>query len=179
MLTGRGAMSEQPSHTIHAQQALEFADVFAYKFKGRKVGNPPRHLRLNEPDGPSTAGGRQARQSMVLVNDQGDTLVMGWVDMANKTGELRAFSYVATQFHDRKGHVIDVAQADYDGLLAEVESFLRGHKVDVHRSDRAPSQASGVRPQPAAASGGRGMGVWLAIAAGIVLGVVLGYIVFG
>lgn len=181
MVCPAGAMSDQPSHTVHAQQALEFSEVFAYRFQGKQVGEPQRSLRLNEPDGPSTAGGKQARQSMVLVNDSGDTVVMGWVDMPSKVAELRSFSYVASQFQARKGHVIDVRQENYDALLGEVESFLRMHKIDIRRADQLPPAQASVASVPERASGrsgGPNFGMMLAVGGGILLGVLLGYVVF-
>ncbi|HJL42289.1 MAG TPA: hypothetical protein RMG48_13395 [Myxococcales bacterium LLY-WYZ-16_1] len=171
-------MSEQPKHTVHAQQALDLSEVFAHRFRSKQLGNPPRSLRLNEPDGPSTAGGRQARQSMVLVNEPGDAVVVGWVDVAAKTAELRSFPYVANQYRARRGQGLDVPQPEYEGLLAEVESFLRTHKVDVRRADQAPASTSPT-PSPVPTWSRPGWGVLLAMGGGVLLGVVVGYLVFG
>jgi len=164
-------MDELPSHTLHAQQGFEFADVFSYKFGRRPVGAPPRRLVLREPDGPSTAGGKRARQPMVLENDQRDAIVCGWVDLPGQSAEVRSFGYVSEQFRARKGHLIDVPKAAYDELMSEVAAFLRVQRLDVQRAERAPEAAG------ATASGG--VSLWVVLGLGIVAGVVLGYAFFG
>jgi hypothetical protein len=169
-------MEERPAATMHAQQGFEFADVFAYKFEGRTVGSPPRHLVLREPDGPSTAGGKQARQALVLQNEAGDALVCGWVNLSEKTAEVRSHAYLRQQFLQRKGAPIDVPHAEYEALIKEVAAFLGVNKLDVRRVERPPE---GRVEADTAARDGRGLPLWLILGLSVLAGVVLGYVLFG
>ncbi len=163
-------MAETGNQTIHAQQAFEFADVFSYKFKDRALGKPPRQLRLKEPDGPSTGGGKQARQSMVLRNEAGDAVVCGWVDLANRTAELRGFAYISEQFKARRGHIIDIKQEEYEALLSEVQRFLDLHKL---QTETVAQRASGTAPTTPTA-----VPMWPLLAAAVLVGVLVGYLLF-
>jgi translation initiation factor IF-2 len=167
-------MEERPAATMHAQQGFEFADVFAYKFEGRNIGSPPRHLVLRAPDGPSTAGGKQARQSLVLQNDAGDALVCGWVNLSERTAEVRSHAYLREQFLQRKGFPIDVPQAEYEALVKEVAAFLRVNRLDVQRVEQPPEG----RVETDAAAGG-GLPLWLILGLSVLAGLALGYVLFG
>lgn len=168
-------MAELPSHTLHAQQGFEFAEVFAYKFKGRALGTPPRQLALREPDGPSTAGGKRARQSMVLEADGGDALVCGWVDLSERTAEIRSFAYLNEQNRARRGEALGLPADAYEELMKEVAAFLRVNRLEVHRAERMPSAASPSSVRP----GGGPVPLWLILALGILGGVALGFVLFG
>lgn len=168
-------MDEKPSHTMHAQQGFEFADIFAYKFKGREVGRPPRHLVLREPDGPSTAGGKQARQSIVLQTEAGDPVVCGWVDLAQKTAEIRAFGYINEQFRQRRGHILEVSADDYEALMKEVAAFLKVNRLDVQRAERPAVMSAGETPSPRQG----GLPMWLVLTLSVLGGLLLGYLLFG
>jgi hypothetical protein len=180
-------MSEHPNRTVHAQQAFELSDLFAYKFGPRAFSG--RRLRLMEPDGPSTAGGKLARQSMVLVADdpEGTNVVVGWVDGSARQSEVRTFAAVAQQFSARHGRPLDMKREDYEALIKDVETFLRIQKIDVKRVDsvplppqRAPAPASSAAaPAESVAPQGAGSQGWLMLLAGLVLGFLFGFLVFG
>lgn len=169
-------MDERPAATMHAQQGFELADIFAYKFKGRTVGSPPRRLVLREPDGPSTAGGKQARQSLVLISDAGDAVVCGWVNRSAKTAEIRSHGYLREQLHQRKGADFDVPAAEYEALMKEVAAFLRVSKLDVQRVERPPPPRAELRDAPEAPAGAP---LWLILGVSVLAGVALGYLLFG
>ena len=141
-------MAEDANRTVHAQQAFEFSEVFGYKFDPVLYGKArPRRLKLQQPDGPSTAGGKLARQSLVLVpDDDGSNLVVGFIDATQKTAELRSFKTVSQQFSARFKAKIDMTQQEYEDLLADLRSFLKIQKID-HKIIEA---SAGPRPKPAA-----------------------------
>jgi len=179
-------MSEQPNRTLHAQQALELADLFAYKF-GPSAFNG-RRLRLMEPDGPSTAGGKLARQSMVLVADDpdGTNLLVGWVDAAAKQGELRSYGVLAQQFQARHGRTLDLDRQRYEALTKDIETFLKIQKIELKRIDSAPLPAPPrpvVAPAPSSGVSGevRPAGTHPAamLLTGVGIGLAIGYLAFG
>ena len=106
-------MVDDSKRTLHAQQAFEFSDLFAYKFGSRIYGG--RRFKLMEPDGPSTAGGRQARQSLILQPDEGEQkLVAGWIDATQKSAELKGYNTLKEQHQARFGKSLDMSREEYD-----------------------------------------------------------------
>jgi hypothetical protein len=179
-------MSEQPNRTLHAQQAFELADLFAYKF-GPSAFNG-RRLRLMEPDGPSTAGGKLARQSMVLVADdpEGTNVVIGWVDAPAKQGELRTFAVLAQQFQARHGRALDLDRQRYEALTKDIETFLKIQKIELKRIESAPLPAP-PRPAPAPAPASTPSSApadarahpGVMLLTGVIIGLMLGFLAFG
>ncbi|MCA9553757.1 MAG: hypothetical protein KC933_27195 [Myxococcales bacterium] len=183
--------SREPSRTVHAQQAMELSDLFSYKFAALRFGRTPvRRLKLQEPDGPSTAGGRHARQSLVLVSDDDphQSLVVGWVDTTMHRSEVKSLKSLDQVHQARFGRALDLEPPEWERLLAELRGFLRIHRIDVWEVDAAPAapvkqnasnaptvivprpQLTTPSPWPLAAA---------AFAAGVAVGLVLGYAVFG
>ncbi|MEM7678479.1 MAG: hypothetical protein AAF449_21015, partial [Myxococcota bacterium] len=74
------------------------SDLLNLRFAKERFGTErPRYLRIREPDGPSTNGGRVARQAITLVDFQEDarsTIVCGFIDTVAKKAELRGFAMV-------------------------------------------------------------------------------------
>lgn len=176
-------MPEEPNRTVHAQQAFEFTEVFAYKFDPVVFGRAhPRRLKLFEPDGPSTAGGKQARQSLVLVPDgsEGKNLVIGWIDVTQKAAELRSYGLVAQQFKARFGSDIDLSREEYESLLDDLRSFLKIQKISQRVAEAAAGPKVPARqPAPPAPSPAAGNGPMLAmLGIGILIGFGLGFLVF-
>lgn len=174
-------MSDIPDRTIHAQQAVELSDIFGFKFGAVEFGKRrPRKLVLSEPDGLSTAGGRVARQNMVLspLGPAGTPIVVGWVDTANKRAELRSFRMLGKTFEARHGKPIDLEAEAYDSLESELLSFFKLQKIDLARVDApvgAPSANAVVERGPREDSTMPMLGM---LALGIVLGLGLGYVIF-
>lgn len=176
-------MPEEPNRTVHAQQAFEFTEVFAYKFDPAVFGQtPPRRLKLFEPDGPSTAGGKQARQSLVLVPESGDggNLVIGWIDVSLKAAELRSYDLLAQQFKARFGSRIDLSRQEYETLLDDLRAFLKIQKIDLKVAEAAAGpKAPAHPPAPAARSQASGNGAMLAmLAIGILIGFGVAFLFF-
>lgn len=175
-------MSED-HRTVHAQQAFEFGDVFGYKFNPLTFGSETkRRLTLSAPDGLSTAGGRQSRQSLVLVpedDNDGGTMVIGFIDPVHKSAEIRSFNAVSQQFSARYGKKFDLDRAAFDLLVAELGGFLKIQKIDYQVVEAAhipkkPTPAP-VEEAPPASNVGVMLGM---LALGIAIGFVLGWAVF-
>ena len=79
--------------TMYAAQAVGFADLFKSLLGPVRLPGPVvYHPELSAPEGESTGGGKQATQHVMLVPDAGGaTLVMGSVNVKDKTAELRPF----------------------------------------------------------------------------------------
>lgn len=175
-------MDNSPDRTIHAQQALEFTDVFDFKFGPAVYGvRRPRRLELSKPDGPSTAGGRLARQNMVLIpvdETKASPIVVGWVDVSNKKGELRSFRMLGKQFEARHHRGIDLEADAYSKLEEELQSFCDLQKIDLARVD-AP--VGPTNPDALVERGPRESSapMFIMLVLGILLGFGIGFLVFG
>jgi hypothetical protein len=176
-------MSED-HRTVHAQQAFELTDVFGYKFNPLTFGSVvKRRLRLMEPDGPSTAGGRQARQSLVLAPDDEEAagaVVVGFIDVVQKTAEIRSYEAVSKQFAARYKKKFDLDRETFDLLVAELGGFLKIQKIDHKVVQSAPVPKRTQPEAPVDESGSSMAGPLLGmLALGILVGFGLGYLVFG
>ncbi len=173
----------EASVTVHAQQALKFTDIFGFKFGKEEYGKlAPRILKLSEPDGMSTGGGVQARQSLTLTPKLGDSgsVVCGWIDVTHKNAELRSYNFLNQQFEARYQRRLDLRREEFEPLLHELENFLKFQKINykVVEPAAAPrSAASTISPAPPESAS---MGMLFALLGiGILIGFGLGYIVFG
>lgn len=127
--------SPDPSRTYHASQALELKDLLTVRFSGHRFGtNHPRVLHVSEPDGPSTDGGRKARQNIILSPEggaEGGTVVIGWMDGSRKMAELKPYAMVTQPYQQRYHQPLDLTKMDYDHLIAEMTDFMKGQMIDV------------------------------------------------
>jgi translation initiation factor IF-2 len=172
-------MALEPSRTYHANQAIQVSDLISVKFADRRFGtSTPRIVRVSEPDGPSTDGGRKARQPILLVPEQGEgnTVVCGFLDVTKRSAELRAYLVLSQQYQQRFGVPLDLSKGEYDRLLTEMQEFLKAQGIEVRLStagasraaQAATAQASPSAPNPTVT-------VILAIGIGIVIGFVTCY----
>lgn len=179
-------MEADTNRTAYAQAAFQFSDIFSFKFGPLRFGDAPaRQLVLREPDGPSTAGGRQARQSLVLVPEDGSggQVVCGWIDVPQKQSELRTHGLLDQQYVQRFGQNFDLDEVTYNGLLEELKGFLTVQKIDFHEVAPDPSVAPPA-PRPASSAsataapqGGLAPGAVAAIlTAGVGLGILAAYL---
>ena len=166
------------SRTFHANQALQLGELVEVRFGGTMFGR--RKLRVTEPDGPSTDGGRKARQSIVLSTETNDgtSIVCGFVDTARHVAEVRAYNVISETYTARHGEKLDFWQSDYDGFCQDLIDFLKMQGYDARLID-APSrvpESSSPAPQ---AQGLGSMTIVLGIAAGAGAGLALGWLLFG
>jgi hypothetical protein len=125
-----------------------------HKIYGR---TPHRILRVDEPEGPSTAGGKQARQAISLVDRKGvaPALVAGWVDVAKGQASLRNFEAVAKRYEFQHGSPLELAPEEYEKFLTDVDEVLRTAAIQVRilvPDESAPVRAT-VGQQTPRASG--------------------------
>jgi hypothetical protein len=142
------------SRTHHADQAVHLVDLVRLKFVNQRFGTlRKRVVRLMSPDGPSTDGGRKARQSIVLVpedSDAGGAIVCGWLDVFRHTAELKTYAIVGAAFQERYGMAIDISKTEYQRMLDMMLEFLRGLQIDARMAIATRSKTVvAERPVPA------------------------------
>ena len=137
-------MSEAP-RTVFASAALRIAGTLTAEVHKFRLGRDPvRVVKVLEPEGPSTAGGKLARLSIVLAPEAGEgkALMCGHVDVGANQAELRSFDTLAEQFMVRHGRPTDIDRATYDRLLAAIQAFLEAQHYSVSISTTAPAVPS-------------------------------------
>ncbi|RKG59594.1 hypothetical protein D7X30_11125 [Corallococcus sp. AB011P] len=115
-----------------------------HKIYGR---SPHRILRVDEPEGPSTAGGKQARQAISLVDRKGTApaLVAGWVDVAKGQASLRNHEAVAKRYEFQHGTPLELVPEEYEKFLTDVDEVLRTAAIQVRilvPDESAPTRAT-------------------------------------
>ena len=169
----------EEQRTINAFRLFDFGSLFTAHFAPRVYGTQrPRRVRVTDADSQSTAGGRQARRSILLAPDDGrrDTLVLGWIDITRKTAELRTFESLAQYFQERFQRSVDMTADEYADLQLDVVQFLRARNIQLTLLPaqlRAPAAVSA--PSPAPSQGAPGV-FWVI---GLLTGFCLGYVCFG
>ncbi len=145
-------MSFDAKRTQVAQGAYDFARYFTTAFETVRFGTSvPRRAELAAPEGMSTGGGRQARQSIVLVAERPGVpaLTVGWVEVAARRAQLRTHRALAAvhraRFRDR---LLDIDEGSYAQFVAQAQNFLTACGVvlafdddtNVPTSQRPPPQ---------------------------------------
>ncbi|NBD12001.1 hypothetical protein [Corallococcus silvisoli] len=151
-----------------------------HKIYGR---SPHRILRVDEPEGPSTAGGKQARQAISLVDRKGTApaLVAGWVDVAKGQASLRNHEAVAKRYEFQHGSPLELAPEEYEKFLTDVDEVLRTAAIQVRilvPDESAPTRAT-VGPQSPRATGVPGRWVLLLVVVSFLLGIAGGTLLHG
>jgi hypothetical protein len=114
-------------YTMLAREGVNAAELINTAMRKRPIGKAvPRHVQVIAPHGPSTAGGKKARQSITLaqVAGGGPAIMVGHLDVAQKAAELREFGAVAKQYRARFGSALEVSVEEYQGLLKELSTLL-------------------------------------------------------
>ncbi|NOJ98207.1 hypothetical protein HMI51_35380 [Corallococcus coralloides] len=142
-----------------------------HKIYGR---SPHRILRVDEPEGPSTAGGKQARQAISLVDRKGTApaLVAGWVDVAKGQASLRNHEAVARRYEFQHGTPLELVPEEYEKFLTDVDEVLRTAAIQVRilvPDESAPTRAT-VGQQAPRATGVAVRWVLLLVIAAFLLG---------
>lgn len=138
-------MTIDPSRTHHANQALALADLINLKFSPERYGTEnPRYVKVREPDGPSTDGGRKARQAILLCSakDEEDAgLVCGFVDVMKRVAELRSYVVLKQAYESRFHAELDLSRGEHGRFLEKMRDFLelQGLEVRVTNAPRGPS----------------------------------------
>jgi hypothetical protein len=114
-------------YTMTAREGLDAAELVNAAFGRKTVGKQtPRRVEVIAPDGPSTAGGKRARQTIRLVPAAGDgsPVMCGFLDVAQKVVELRSFETLVQQYEARFGAACDISQDEYAGLCRDLQMTL-------------------------------------------------------
>jgi translation initiation factor IF-2 len=92
-------------------------------------------VELSMPEGPSTGGGAQARQSIRLVpRRKGYSIVIaGTVDPVTSTGELRTFEHVAVLHELRFKRPLEISGEEYADFLAKADVVLNLARIKAKR----------------------------------------------
>jgi hypothetical protein len=144
---------EVPARTYHTDQALAISEQLNLSFSAARYGTKHRVLvRLREPDGPDSDGGRKARNSLVLVPERhpsGPVLMFGWVDVSRVQAELRAYPVIDHMHRQRFGRALDLSRSEYGRLSDHVRSFLEDSGFQVRISQeplrRPPAPVRGAQ----------------------------------
>lgn len=144
------------SRTHHADLGVAVSDLVVRKFAAQRYGNLRRRIvRVMEPDGPSTDGGRKARQSIVLIPEDGEmggSIVCGWLDVARRSAEVKSHPVVSQAFQERYGMEIDISKSEYQRFVDAILEFLRNAQIDarIARAERGNTAVSerAITPAP-------------------------------
>jgi hypothetical protein len=143
-------------YTVMAREGVNAAEVVNTAMKKREVGkDTPRRVEVIAPHGPSTSGGKKARQSITLVpvSGQGAGLMFGFLDVAQKSVGLRDYALVAEQFRKRFGTRFDVTAEEYTALTSQLTGMLEtlGYKVAVEAASESASATGATTAQASTA----------------------------
>ncbi|HLL55901.1 MAG TPA: hypothetical protein VK447_20225 [Myxococcaceae bacterium] len=147
------------NRTTFSNQAAVLADVLRLRFESKMYGrSPKRILRVEHPDGPSTAGGLLARQAISLVPRKGSapSIVCGWMDVSRHEAVLRSYRSVAMRHFSRHSTEVDISQREYNRFLDELVDIMMSGQMRVQilvPEDVEPVAAPAASRQPAARSG--------------------------
>ncbi|HYO74177.1 MAG TPA: hypothetical protein VEU33_49710 [Archangium sp.] len=178
-------LDEEPElRTTFSTRAVLIADLLRDTFSRRFFGRSPyRVLRVDEPEGPSTAGGLLARQSISLVARDGSapSIVCGWVDTAKQEAQLRCYESVALRYASHHGLEWELSPEHYERFLETLVETLSsgGIKVRVLVLDEEGVALKQAQQKGGPAPRARGRRAWGSrmVALTFVLGLVAGRLV--
>jgi hypothetical protein len=131
-----------PLRTALAAKGVELSALFFVVFEHFEVpGAPPRRPRLIAPHGPSTEGGRIARQHIALEPAEGHAghaVVVGWADSAMRRAELRSYPMVAETYRRRAGSRLELSPGAYRRFLKQAEAFFTEQGFYIVELSQAP-----------------------------------------
>jgi hypothetical protein len=138
-------MAHEGLRTSTAQQAMRIADIVNGALADRIVGaEPPRRLMVMDVNGPSTEGGKRARQAIVLMpvhEGERGAAMCGFIDTARREVELRTYGFVADIHLRRYGRPFDVTEEEYDQLVGELVELFALDTLEVRFVDADASPA--------------------------------------
>ena len=165
--------------TMFANRAVITATAISSAFANRTFGTAvKRKLRVDEPEGPSTGGGKKARQPLSLIPVQGASpaLVCGWIDVVTNEAELRSFGSLASRYFARHKLMPDIAEPEYNGFIDELRKTLTTvgiTKIEMAHEEPPAEVAMAAGAAPVTAGGGSKNIAMIAIAA-VAIAVIIG-----
>ncbi|MFP2907960.1 hypothetical protein ACLESD_23500 [Pyxidicoccus sp. 3LFB2] len=159
------AEDESPAlRTMFANHSALLAEQLRSALSSKMYGRGPhRVLRIDEPEGPSTAGGKLARQSISLVprKGTGPSVMCGWVDVSRREAQLRNFEGVAKRYETHHGEPLEMQAAEYERFLQDVEEVLTKAVIKVRII--VPEEQGAVRVMHSASPRRSGVPVLVAV----------------
>ena len=144
--------------TMFAQAGSDLASEFETASEGLEWGR----VRLAEPD-MSTGGGALARQSMILESPDGaQQVMMGWVNVAERTAEVRDWTLVNETAQQRYGAGLFINREAYEQPLQLVEFMLKRRQIEPRKV--VPMARPEPTPAPVAALAPKGQPMVLLLA---------------
>jgi hypothetical protein len=123
-----------------ANQAASLAESVTDGFAGFHIGAGDYVVELSAPAGPSTGGGKQARQHLRLVPRRKGyaVVVAGMVDPVTSYAEIRTFEHVAILHELRFGRPLEINFDEYEDFLRKLDIVLNLARI---RAARIPPTA--------------------------------------
>lgn len=114
------------TRTKFAEQGALMADLLKETFAHRTYGPMRYRLHLEQPSGPSTGGGHQARQPLTLVSRKGlvPAIVCGWVNVAQREAQVRSYGIVAQRYASRHGAAPQLSEEEYERFVDKLMDTL-------------------------------------------------------
>jgi hypothetical protein len=147
-------------YTRNAGEALNAAELINTALKKRVIGSVvARRVEVAPPSGPSTSGGRKARQSITLVQaslgsppspQHAAAIMIGFLDVAQKVANVREYELVAKQYEARFRSPFETTKEEYQELTKDLLGMLAtlGYKL-VADEPREDERISAPSPEPA------------------------------
>lgn len=112
--------------TAFSNQAVMIADLLRERFSRKIYGSAFYQLHIDDPAGPSTAGGLLARQPLSLLPqiDKAPAIVCGWVDVSRREAQLRSYEIVVRRHQSRQGGALPISAEIYERFLDELMNTL-------------------------------------------------------
>ena len=122
----------QNVYTTVASSMLMHTEILTSRLANVPIGLSRRVLKIPPPAGPSSNGGAQARQSLML-SSEGEQPVCGWVDFAAAVAEVRDYDSTKTAYEARYRKAFDVNEAEYRVWLQKLLAVLKelGVRCDI------------------------------------------------
>lgn len=160
--------------TAFANKAAVIADLVRAAFARKSYGTAAYRLRIDEPDGPSTAGGLLARQPISLVSTQewAPAIPCGWVDVSKKEAQLRNHAAVLKRHRSRYSRGLDLTEEEYERFFTELVDtlFYGGIKVLVLIPDEQETPPAQAQPRQAPSRSRLGTLLWVVLAFALGMG---------
>ena len=161
-------------YTQVAAKAVSLAELFEARFDKGLDGPVRFRVVMSAPDGPSTAGGKQALQHIRLVpaDGGGSAIVIGTADTVRHSAEIRTYEHVAELYAQRfRGARVPLDVPRYRELTQTLAVFFRAMKMTVAFADldgAAPPSMQATTDE----GGGRGSAVAIVVGALIALTII-------
>lgn len=139
-----------PLQTTFANTASNVAMTLNLPLKKLRVGPGDYVPEIMAPEEQLTGGGVRGLQRFRLVPLRAGhpTLVIGTLNLKNKTADLRSFLYVDTTYRKWFKKAVPLNREEYGRLLAELDVLLRGISVTCTMSDTPSFEANELAVAP-------------------------------